>query len=126
MSYANFYSAASRHAEWVSVRRTVVVANVANASTPGYKAKDVEAFSVEAASGRPGLGVSHPAHFAAGGTSDPLVSTAFAAAAEQHHSGNTVSLDREMMKAAAVSREQSLNAGLMKAFNRLIAMSARG
>lgn len=126
MTYANFYSAASRHAEWVSVRRTVVVANVANASTPGYKAKDVEAFSLEAASASPGLGVSHPAHFAAGGPSHHLVSADLATAAEQHHSGNTVSLDREMMKAASVSRGQGLNAGLMKAFNKLIAMSTRG
>jgi hypothetical protein len=30
------------------------------------------------------------------------------------------------MKAGSVGREQNLNAGLMKAFNRLIALSTRG
>ncbi len=92
----------------------------------GYKAKDVEAFSLEQGSNPTAMKLSHPAHFQGPNTSPYLTSSNFAAGGDEYHSGNNVSIDREMLKASAVSREQNLNSGLMKAFNRLIAMSTRG
>lgn len=126
MAPVNFIAAASQHAEWASIRRTVIAANVANTNTPGYKAKDVEAFSLEPSIAGATLAQSHPAHFGSPETSRYVVSTNFSDATDEYHSGNNVSIDRELMKASSVSREQSLNAGLLKAFNRLIAMSSRG
>lgn len=126
MTSLNFYAVASRHAEWASARRTVVAANIANANTPGYKAKDVEAFSNEMSSRGAGMQATHMAHFGAGGGAGNLVATRLDGAAQDYHSGNSVSLDHEMMKAGSVSREQNLNAGLMKAFNRLVSLSTRG
>jgi flagellar basal-body rod protein FlgB len=126
MSSINFFSIASRHAEWASVRRAVVASNIANANTPGYKSRDVEDFSIEPMQPVPALATSHVSHFAQPDASPHLVSSAFDAGGQEYHSGNNVSLDRELIKAGSVGREQNLNAGLMKAFNRLIALSTRG
>ena len=126
MAILNFFDVASRHAEWAAHRRTVIASNVANANTPGYKSRDVEAFTLEGVSQGAELNRSHPAHFQTPDASRVLTSGNFAGSTDEYHSGNNVSLDRELLKASAVSREQSLNSGLMKAFNRLIQLSARG
>ena len=126
MAILNFFDVASRHAEWAAHRRTVIASNVANANTPNYKSRDVEAFSVEAFANGAELNRSHPSHFHAPASANILTSSNFSGATDEYHSGNNVSLDRELLKASAVSREQSLNSGLMKAFNRLIQLSTRG
>ncbi len=122
----NFFSIASRHAEWAAVRRSVVASNIANANTSGYKARDVEEFVVEPMQQATALETSHPGHVGQAGATAVLASSTFDAGGAAYHSGNNVSLDRELMKAGSLSREQNLNAGLMKAFNRLIALSTRG
>lgn len=126
MSPLNFFNVASRHAEWASVRRTVIAANIANANTPGYKARDVETFSIKSAQFTPALEATHPEHFSLERFNDAHVSSTFDAGRQEYHSGNNVTLDRELSKLGSTSREQNLNAGLMKAFNRLISLSTRG
>ena len=36
---------ANAHQNWLSVRENTIAQNVANANTPGYRAKDVESFT---------------------------------------------------------------------------------
>jgi len=45
---------------------------------------------------------------------------------EQTHSGNTVDVEREMMKAGEISREYSLNTSIVKAFHRMMLSVAKG
>lgn len=118
MTLTNFFAVASRHAEWVAERRTVAATNIANANTPRYKAQAVGSFADELSRIESGSG--------------GWLSTAGAdrngeeRGSPAYHSGNNVSLDNELMTAGAVARDQMLNAGLTKAFNRLITLSARG
>eukprot|EP01133_Synstelium_polycarpum_P030075 gene30075-37106_t len=44
MQGIHLFELASRQAEWLSVRQAAVSGNVANANTPGFKARDVEPF----------------------------------------------------------------------------------
>jgi flagellar basal-body rod protein FlgB len=127
MALLNFYSVASRHAEWASIRRSVIASNIANANTPAYKSQDVEAFSLTKMEPAIDQKVTQPNHlrYPMPGAGF-LISAEIAQAGDEYHSGNNVSVDRELIKVGTVSREQNLNAGLMKAFNRLIAMSTRG
>ena len=39
------FQVASQKSDWLSARQTAVASNVANASTPGYRAVDVQPFS---------------------------------------------------------------------------------
>ncbi|MFD2853698.1 flagellar basal body rod protein FlgB [Seohaeicola zhoushanensis] len=41
----SFFRLASRKMEWLSARQKVIAENVANADTPGYKARDVASFA---------------------------------------------------------------------------------
>jgi len=40
----SLFALASRKMEWLGVRQKVVAENVANADTPGFKAKDIDSF----------------------------------------------------------------------------------
>ena len=42
------------------------------------------------------------------------------------HSGNSVVLEQELIKAGEVNRSFALNAGITKAFHRMLMSSARG
>ena len=39
------FDLASRQAQWLAARQTTISGNVANANTPGYRARDVEPFA---------------------------------------------------------------------------------
>ncbi len=121
MTLTNFFAVASRHAEWIAERRTVAATNIANANTPGYKAQAVGSFADEFSriDSGPGGWLSISGAGAGGGRD------AEERGSPAYHSGNNVSLDEELVTAGAVARDQMLNAGLTKAFNRLISLSAR-
>jgi flagellar basal-body rod protein FlgB len=42
------------------------------------------------------------------------------------HSGNSVSMEQELIKAGEVNRSFALNAGILKAFHRMLLASAKG
>jgi len=126
MTLTNFYMVASRHSEWLAARRTAIASNIANANTPGYRAQVPGSFgevlSEHGIRGGPGPSLGVAAH----GLRAPLVRDPDSRNGPSYHSGNNVSLDDELIDASAVSREQTLNAALTKAFNRLVSLSTRG
>ncbi|MEZ5899376.1 MAG: flagellar basal body protein [Hyphomicrobiaceae bacterium] len=120
MMLSNFFSVASRHSDWLAEKRTAIASNIANANVPGYRTQSIGSFAQEldrADVGNDGwLSLGRPT---------PGAETAKSGSVS-YRSGNDVSIDNELMEAGAVTREQMLNAGLTKAFNRLIALSMRG
>lgn len=98
-------SSLSAHA---AARQALIAENVANADTPGYRAKDIGGF---AASYRDALGAdmrqSRPGHVGndgdLGGGADGIVSLA-----QMSPNGNSVSLESEMVRSAEVEREHNL------------------
>lgn len=87
---------AARHA---ARRQTVIASNVANADTPGYRARDVAAFAPDA--GRMPLRRSHPAHMAGAAHRDPPRAIPDAAA---DPNGNTVTLQDQILRGVEASR----------------------
>lgn len=123
----NIFQAAAAHSDWLAHRRTAIASNVANANTPGYRVRDTAAFSLElgAAEASIGMSATHPQHqriavkSAAGVQDDDGVSR------EGHHSGNNVNLDDEMLKAGQIAQQSALNAGVVRAFHRLLLTSTK-
>jgi flagellar basal-body rod protein FlgB len=111
---------------WLAVRQATVAQNVANASTPGYKGLDVTPFADVYDQYQATMVSTNPAHF--GG--DQMEPTSLAAkdanAWEVTHSGNSVSLEQEMLKANEVNRAYSMNTAVMKAFNQMMSSSVKG
>lgn len=97
-------SAMARHA---GVRHSVIAENVANADTPGYRARDVEPFSAvvnEAFTAR----ATREGHLGGSGVSavktPPAAEIAFPASPD----GNTVSLADQSRRAVAATGQQKL------------------
>lgn len=125
MQPIQFFELASRQAEWLSVRQSVVAGNIANVNTPNFRAKDVTSFQsvLETASAR--MAATHPAHFTETEMASRVVETKPSDEIGVQESGNTVGLAEELMKEGQIKREFELNAGLVKAFHRMMLMTVR-
>lgn len=101
---------ASMQARWLAARQAVTAENVANAATPGYRARDVAGFAEALkAAGRSGLPITQD--------NQPW---------EVRPSGNSVSIEEEMIRGSAIQRDHALNAGIVSAFHRMFLTAARG
>lgn len=88
-----------------ATKQTVAAGNLANANTPGYKAQEVE-FGDVLDKGLATLqqpAATHPAHFRAPDPSGAVVRQE--AGLEARRDGNTVQLDRELLKMTDASGE---------------------
>lgn len=88
-------------------RQSVIAANVANADTPGYLAKDIAGFpEAYRALMRGDIRATRPGHLSAGTAGGSPAEEANARTAQRlSPNGNGVSLEREMIAAAEVRRE---------------------
>lgn len=117
---------ASQQARWLAVRESTVAANISNANTPGFKANDVTPFEDILNDGSLRMTATSPAHFGLDPLAQDAVSVKDGGAWEASHSGNTVSLEKEMIKAGEINRAYALNTSVVKAFNRMFLASVKG
>jgi flagellar basal-body rod protein FlgB len=121
------FSLASAQAAWLLARENAVAQNVANANTPGYRAADVKPFEASLQSASLDLAATSPQHIGLGGSQVQAVSDDGAADdGETVLSGNNVSQEGEMMKAGQIGRGYALNTAIVKAFNGMILLAAKG
>jgi flagellar basal-body rod protein FlgB len=119
------FDLASSYARWLSTRQTTISSNVANANTPGYQAQDIEPFAKLIDKRNVALAVTSPLHLAPDNGLHPQA-TRKKDSWEIVHSGNSVSLEQEMVKAGDINREYSLNTAIVKSFHRMLMSSAKG
>jgi flagellar basal-body rod protein FlgB len=112
------------HARWLC-SQAAISSNVANANTPGYKAKDIEPFSKLLDAKVVSLAVTNPKHLATESTSLRPQGTRKEDSWEVVHSGNSVSLEQEMMKAGEINRDYSLDTAIVKSFHRMFMSSSK-
>ncbi len=119
------FDLASRHADWASIRQTVVTGNIANANTAGFEASDIEPFadvldqtSLTMASTRSG-------HLSDGDAAAQSQQVGAVDSWEVKSTGQSVSLDKELVKADEVNRAYSLDASIVRAFHGMLMTSIR-
>ncbi|MFD1695810.1 flagellar basal body rod protein FlgB [Roseibium aestuarii] len=110
---------------WLSVRQSAVAQNVANANTPGYSARDVEPFVSVLDKTRLEMVATNEAHLAGGGRMPEASKVRKAESWTVSHSGNSVSLEQEMMKAGEITRAHTLNTSIAQSFHRMYLKSVR-
>jgi flagellar basal-body rod protein FlgB len=94
-------------AEHSSKRLGLIAKNVAQASTPGYKAMDLPDFdAVYQDSAQGGMRATRPGHFTSAGTVMTEVATASSGGASPD--GNTVSVEEEMVKSVMVRQDHDM------------------
>ncbi|MGE6742139.1 flagellar basal body rod protein FlgB [Allorhizobium pseudoryzae] len=129
MQPIQLFDLASRQAEWLSIRQQVVAGNIANASTPGFKAKDVTPFDAVLNSASLRMARTNPGHL----TGSPIDSRLDVDVEQEElnneigiqESGNTVSLAQELRKGGEIKRQYELSTGLVKSFHRMMLMTVK-
>ena len=119
-------SLASQQAQWLGLRQQTIAGNVAKANTPGFRAADVRPFADVMDRARGSLSVTDSRHIGTSSADSATVRRRSSDGWETTLSGNSVSLEQEMMKAGEVHRSFALNTGIVKALNRMIASSVKG
>lgn len=105
--------------EWLSVRQATIAENIANANTPGFHARDLEPFTTVISKTQLAMTATHGSHL--GQTMEAARASDIEKAESWTvtHSGNSVSVEQELMKAGEVARDHSLNASIAKSFHRM-------
>lgn len=126
MSSIYLFNLASQRSQWLSLRQEAIAGNIAHGNTPGYVARDVQPFEAVLQSSRLALATSDPGHIAQ--ATEPLDTLAEPDDDAWHtfDSGNSVSLEKELVKAGEVSSAFALNNSVIKAFHRMLLTSTKG
>jgi len=120
------FGIASQRAQWLNSRLGVIAGNIANASTPGYHARDVAPFSAVMENRAIAMARTSPAHLNMAGQAAPAnVRTHETAAERTAYSGNAVSLEKELMKGAEVVRSYRLTTSIVRSFHRMYLLSLK-
>ncbi len=122
----HLFDLASQHNHWLSTRQTLMAGNIANVNTPGYRALDLQPFEAVLQATRLELAVTETGHMKPGraeGSSSSEVEGEDSW--EVYHSGASVSVEQELLKAGEISRSYTLNTNMLKAFHRILLSSTR-
>lgn len=120
------FGLASRQANWLAARQTTISGNIANANTPGYRAKDVEPFADVLDKTKLAMAATDNGHIGFDASRPESMKVKKADTWDTVHSRNSVSLEQELIKAGEVDRQHSLNTSIVKAFHRMLMSTVRG
>lgn len=125
----SFFNLASQRMNWLSARQKVIAENVANADTPGYRAREVSSFKEMLQGSQPvaGVQVTDGAHIRSNGAEAQGVRVDVDQAAwQQSLDGNSVVLEQQTIKAGEVSASYKLAANLYRKGYELLTLSVTG
>jgi flagellar basal-body rod protein FlgB len=91
------FALADRRLSWVAERQSVLAANIANADTPNWQAKDVTPFAAMLRAPGIALAQTAPGHIAGAAAQGAGIRTV---PGERSPDGNSVALDKELAKVA--------------------------
>ena len=120
-----FMKLATRHQDWLAMREATIAQNVANANTPGYRARDIEDFSALFDKTQVHMRNTQPGHMTASAMQKQGDEVKKKDSWDVTYSGNSVSLEQEMMKANDVARAHALTTNLVKAMHGMMMMSTK-
>lgn len=121
------FNLASHKATWLTTRQSLISANIANANTPKYIARDLTPFSKILDNTDLPLATTNPSHvdmpFSEQAAS---LHTKASEAWDITHSGNSVSLEQEMLKLANIKDQYSLDLNIVRSFHRFWLAASKG
>jgi len=121
----HLFDLASRQAQWASVRQATISGNIANANTPGYGARDIEPFTAVLDKTALTLVRTEPGHLDISATGAEADKVGKSETWDITHSGNSVSLDQELLKAGEVNRTYALNTNIVRSFHKMLLSAVR-
>ena len=116
---------ASHQAQWLSARQKITATNIANANTPGYASMDIQPFTDVLDKTQIAMVSTNSAHMLPEGNDFTAPRASAADTWETTYSGNSVSLEQEMMKEGDINRTFTLNANIKRAFHQMLMLSVK-
>ncbi len=105
----SFFQLASQRMQWLSANQKVVAENIANADTPGFKARDVSPFSEMVDGARSGgIKTTHTAHISSNGQTGGVRVTSDESPWERSIDGNSVVLEQQTLKSSEISESYQM------------------
>lgn len=114
---------ASRHTRWLSARQVAIAGNIANVDTPGYRAQDVKPFAETLQSTQLDLAATAPGHIRESRGAVDEIEAVNRRGWAVKESGNSVTVEEELLKAGEVSRAFSLDTAVLRSFHRMLMTS---
>ncbi len=116
---------ASQQAQWLSARQRITATTIANANTPEFKAMDIQPFADVLDKTQFAMAATNSAHMLPESNDATATRPAPADTWETSYSGNSVSLEQEMMKEGEINRSFTLNANIKRAFQQMLMLSVK-
>jgi flagellar basal-body rod protein FlgB len=110
------FNLAEKRLTWSAQRQSVLATNIANANTPGFKARDVASFDTLLARTAPIMPTQTQAGHMAGTLPTNLAPVTEDGGETSGLDGNSVTLDRQLMKVADTETSQSLVTTIWKKY----------
>ena len=120
------FAIASQRNRWLATRSAAIADNIANADTPGFKAKDVPSFEAALTSSATAVARTDSRHLAPAQFGAKAYDLVQRASDSTKHSGNTVSLESELTNLGDVRSQHSAVTGIVSAFHRMLLASVKG
>ena len=120
------FDIAAQQSRWLAVRQNAVSQNIANANTPRYGAVDIEPFEAVVKKTNLTLAATAPGHMSLSPSEALAAKPKRTESWSTVHSGNSVSIEQEMLKAGEISKSYSLNTNLTKSFHRMLMSVSKG
>jgi flagellar basal-body rod protein FlgB len=111
---------------WLSARQSLVAQNIANANTPGYEARDLAPFNKVLDNSALQMSADDPMHIGLPLNESLKTAQKKSDSWEITHSGNSVSLEQEMIKAGDIRGAFTLDTNIMKAFHNMWLSTLKG
>jgi flagellar basal-body rod protein FlgB len=111
---------ASQQAKWLTARQTMIANNIANANTPGYSATDIQPFSDVLDQTQIAMATTNPAHITPAAEEFTATSSSDSQSWDTTVSGNSVSLEQEMMKEGDINRSYTMNNNIKRVFHQMM------
>ena len=121
----NVIATAESHMSWLSARQAITSNNIANADTPGFKAREISAFGKDMHQVAVRLATSSVKHMQAPSATVAGYVSQLQSNSEVTLSGNDVVMEKEMRTAGQNTRLFSFDVGLIKSFHRLLLTSVK-
>jgi flagellar basal-body rod protein FlgB len=114
---------ASQRTQWLSAREALIAGNVANANTPGYRAKELQPFATVLDSTQVTMVTTNPMHMTPPEDELTAARVIESEPSDETLSGNSVRLEQEMINLGDVNRAYSMSTNIKRAVQQMI-MSA--
>lgn len=126
MESVHLFSLTARHNQYLAARQTTIAGNIANASTPGFKSLDLEPFDAAIEQSRLSMAATNASHLAPGNAVSPDAQVTEGAPWEVLPSGNSVSIEQELLKSNETKGAFALNTNVMRSFHKMLLAAAKG